>query len=92
MSGSSFDPQSEVLRLYQRLGGWREVAAALDGSYSAGYWCAVGRGRWRASRAAENVLRRYLGLAPRGIKRLDDFDPAALAWYLNHRREVVTYG
>lgn len=91
MTDKTFDPQGEVLKLYRALGGWRAVAAALGGSYSAGYWCAVGRGRWRPSREAENVLRRYLGVAPRGIKRLADFEPGLLAWYLDNRQEV-TYG
>ena len=84
----AFDPQKTLLELYERFGTWRAVAATL-GAYSAGYWCGVARGRWKASRRAENVLRRYLALAPRGVTRLWQMSDADLRWYLKHRREAI---
>jgi len=84
----TFDPQKAILGLYSHLGSWRAVAQFV-GSYSPGYWCAVARGRWRASRAAENALRRRLGLAPRGVMRLAEMPTGELRWYLEHRRPVT---
>jgi|YNPNPStandDraft_1061719.scaffolds.fasta_scaffold119494_2 hypothetical protein len=88
MTYKTFEPQTEVLRLYRTLGGWRAVAAYV-GAYSPAYWSCVAKGM-RPSRAAENALRRRLGVAPRGVTRIADLATADLAWYLNHRS--VIYG
>ena len=84
---NTFDVQSTVLALYERLGAWRVVASHLGG-YSAAYWCLVGRGAIKPSREAENLLRRHLGLAPRRVRRLWDMRVEDLRWYLQHRREL----
>lgn len=82
----TFDVRTHVLALYERLGSWRAVAAEI-GAYSAAYWCRVGQGM-RPSRQAENALRRYLGLAPRGVYRLADMKEDELRWYMRNRREA----
>ncbi len=84
--GKTFDPKIEVLRLYKRLGTWRAVAAEI-GVYSPAYWSCVAKGM-RPSKRAEDALRRRLGLAPRGVRRLVDMNPADLAWYMAHRRDM----
>jgi len=86
----TFDAQEALAALYRRLGTWRAVAAWI-GEYTAGYWCAVAGGRWRASRRAENALRRLLGIAPRGVTRLTQMSVADLRWYLAHRRRYAHY-
>ena len=75
------------MALYKRQGTWRAVASCLGG-YSPGYWCLVAKGVVRPSREAENLLRRYLGLAPRRVRKLWDMRVGDLAWYLRHRRAV----
>ncbi len=80
----TFDAKQAVLGLYRRHQSWRQVAREI-GSHSAGYWCAVAHGRLIPSRRAENALRRYLGLAPRGVERIADMPLAELRWRLAHR-------
>jgi hypothetical protein len=87
---TTFDPQKALETLYNALGTWQAVADQL-GSYSPSYWCQVAKGERRVSRRAENALRRYVGLAPRGVTRLWEMSVADLRWYLAHRRRV-TYG
>ena len=77
-------PHQAVRSLYQRFGTWRAVAEVLGG-YSASYWCHVAHGM-QPSRRAENLLRRYFGLAPRDVERLFDMRADDLAWYVAHRR------
>ena len=83
----TFDQQKAVSGLYNRLGTWRKVAAHI-GSYSDAYWCLVSHGM-RPTRRAENVLRRRLGLAPRGVTRVSEMPTRELAWYLVHRRPLA---
>ena len=54
-----------------------------------GYWCLIGCGKRHPSRKAENLLRRKLGLAPRGVKRLADMPLADLRWRIIHRAPVL---
>lgn len=87
MTDKTFDLRRELLALHDRLGGWRQVAKVL-GEYSAGYWSGIVTGTIRPSRKAENCLRRRLGMAPKGVKRIVEMPPGDLAWYLAHRQPI----
>jgi hypothetical protein len=82
----SFDPAKAVWKLYSALGTWREVAVRL-GEYSPAYWHLVAHGR-RPNRRAENLLRRWFGLYPKGVRDLWAMRTEDLAWYLKHRRSA----
>ncbi|HEY64255.1 MAG TPA: hypothetical protein G4O02_06750 [Caldilineae bacterium] len=87
MRGNTFDLREALQELHRRYGTWRRVAEIL-GHYSAARWCAIAKGTQRPSRRAENLVRRYYLVAPRGIERLFDMSAGDLRWYLKNRAEV----
>lgn len=80
----TFEPQMLATWLYERLASWREVAAMLG--HSPAYWNLIVRGKRNMSRREENELRLLLGLAPRGVTRIERMSTKALKRYLEERR------
>lgn len=79
-----FEPKTLATEAYAYFGSWRAVARSLG--HSPGYWNHIARGDRQMSRAEENELRLLLGLAPRGVTKIERMSKKALRRYLEARR------
>jgi len=82
----TFEPRGLATAALAHFGTWRAVAEALG--HSAGYWNHIARGDRHMSRREENDLRLRLGLAPRGVTKIERMSKRALTRYLMQRREM----
>lgn len=73
--------------VYSELNSWRMVSRFFEG-FTAAYWRKIAHGECQASRRAENLVRRKLGIAPKGKIRLDQFSAAELKYYLRNRKPI----
>lgn len=73
--------------VYSELNSWRAVADFFEG-LTAAYWRRIAMRECQASRRAENLVRRKLGIAPKGKIRLDQFSAAELKYYLRNRKPI----